>query len=62
MNTLVLFIATALAEIVGCYLPYLWLKQGKSLRCAERQRPPTQESRSTTGDGAECERSARRVS
>ena len=30
-NTLLLFIATALAEIVGCYLPWLWLKQGKPL-------------------------------
>lgn len=29
LKTLLLFIATALAEIVGCYLPYLWLrKQG----------------------------------
>ena len=25
-----LFVATALAEIVGCYLPYLWLKQGRT--------------------------------
>lgn len=25
-----LFVATAIAEIVGCYLPYLWLKHGKS--------------------------------
>lgn len=25
-----LFALTALAEIVGCYLPYLWLRQGKS--------------------------------
>ena len=25
-----LFIATAIAEIVGCYLPYLWLKQNGS--------------------------------
>lgn len=25
-----LFILTALAEIIGCYLPYLWLKQGYS--------------------------------
>lgn len=25
-----LFLLTAVAEIVGCYLPYLWLKQGKS--------------------------------
>lgn len=25
-----LFSVTAVAEIVGCYLPYLWLKQGKS--------------------------------
>jgi small multidrug resistance family-3 protein len=23
------FVATALCEIVGCYLPYLWLKQGR---------------------------------
>jgi len=26
-TTLGLFIVTALAEIVGCYLPYLWLKK-----------------------------------
>jgi small multidrug resistance family-3 protein len=25
-----LFVATAVAEIVGCYLPYLWLKKGAS--------------------------------
>ncbi len=25
-----LFALTATAEIVGCYLPWLWLKQGKS--------------------------------
>lgn len=25
-----LFLITALAEIIGCYLPYLWLKEGKS--------------------------------
>lgn len=31
VKTLLLFIATALAEIVGCYLPYLWLKQGRSI-------------------------------
>lgn len=30
MKTLSLFVATALAEIVGCYLPYLWLKQGRT--------------------------------
>ena len=24
-----LFVLTALAEIVGCYLPYLWLKKGE---------------------------------
>lgn len=29
LKTLGLFVITALAEIVGCYLPYLWLKQGK---------------------------------
>lgn len=26
-----LFVATAIAEIVGCYLPYLWLRQGRSI-------------------------------
>lgn len=26
-----LFVITAIAEIVGCYLPYLWLKQGGSV-------------------------------
>ncbi len=31
LNTLGLFILTALAEIAGCYLPYLWLRQGKSI-------------------------------
>ncbi len=29
-KTLGLFAVTALAEIIGCYLPYLWLKQGRS--------------------------------
>ncbi|MBI5137958.1 MAG: YnfA family protein [Nitrospirae bacterium] len=27
-TTIGLFILTAVAEIVGCYLPYLWLKKG----------------------------------
>ncbi|MDO8264212.1 MAG: YnfA family protein [Gallionella sp.] len=26
-----LFFITALAEIIGCYLPYLWLREGKSI-------------------------------
>jgi small multidrug resistance family-3 protein len=30
IRTFGLFVATAIAEIVGCYLPYLWLKQGRS--------------------------------
>lgn len=30
LKTLGLFVATALAEIVGCYLPYLWFKQDRS--------------------------------
>jgi small multidrug resistance family-3 protein len=29
-KTFGLFVLTALAEIVGCYLPYLWLRQGRS--------------------------------
>ena len=31
IKTLLLFMLTAVAEIIGCYLPYLWLKQGKSI-------------------------------
>ena len=31
LKTLGLFMVTALAEIVGCYLPYLWLREGKTI-------------------------------
>jgi small multidrug resistance family-3 protein len=31
LKTITLFVITAIAEIVGCYLPYLWLKQDKSI-------------------------------
>ncbi len=31
IKTIALFMVTAVAEIVGCYLPYLWLKQDKSI-------------------------------
>jgi len=31
LKTLMLFLITAVAEIVGCYLPWLWLRQGKSI-------------------------------
>jgi len=31
LKTLGLFVVTALAEIAGCYLPYLWLRQDKSI-------------------------------
>ena len=31
LKTALLFVVTALAEIVGCYLPYLWLKRGGSI-------------------------------
>lgn len=30
LKTIGLFVATAVAESLGCYLPYLWLKEGKS--------------------------------
>jgi len=30
LKTFLLFVVTAIAEIVGCYLPYLWLQQGRS--------------------------------
>ncbi|MDD3762962.1 MAG: YnfA family protein [Nevskiales bacterium] len=29
-QTLGLFVLTAIAEIVGCYLPWLWLRHGRS--------------------------------
>lgn len=31
IKTLLLFVVTALAEIAGCYLPWLWLRGGKSI-------------------------------
>lgn len=31
LKTLALFFLTALAEIIGCYLPYLWLREDKSI-------------------------------
>ncbi|WP_444931884.1 YnfA family protein [Microbulbifer sp. SSSA002] len=31
IKTIALFLLTALAEIVGCYMAYLWLKQDKSI-------------------------------
>ena len=30
LRTFGLFVVTAVAEIVGCYLPYLWLREGRS--------------------------------
>jgi len=30
LKTFLLFVFTAIAEIVGCYLPYLWLKHDRS--------------------------------
>ena len=31
LKTIALFSITAIAEIIGCYLPYLWLKQEKGV-------------------------------
>ena len=31
LKTSLLFFITALAEIIGCFLPFLWLKKGASL-------------------------------
>ena len=31
LKTFCLFAVTAIAEIIGCYLPYLWLKQGRTV-------------------------------
>ncbi|NHN76209.1 YnfA family protein [Azotobacter chroococcum] len=30
LKTLALFVLTALAEILGCYLPWLWIREGRS--------------------------------
>lgn len=30
LQTFLLFVLTALAEIIGCYLPYLWLRKSHS--------------------------------
>jgi len=30
LKVFALFVITAAAEIIGCYLPYLWLRQGRS--------------------------------
>ncbi|AHB74514.1 MULTISPECIES: YnfA family protein [Pandoraea] len=30
MKTFALYVVTAVAEIVGCYLPWLWLRQDRS--------------------------------
>ncbi|MBN9688486.1 MULTISPECIES: YnfA family protein [unclassified Corallococcus] len=30
LRALGLFVLTAVAEVVGCYLPYLWLREGRS--------------------------------
>jgi len=31
LKTVALFLMTAIAEILGCYLPYLWIKHDKSI-------------------------------
>ncbi|WP_429106236.1 YnfA family protein [Aeromonas allosaccharophila] len=31
LKTIALFLITAFFEILGCYLPYLWLAQGRSI-------------------------------
>ena len=31
MKTFLLYVVTALAEIIGCYLPYLWLSRNGSI-------------------------------
>jgi small multidrug resistance family-3 protein len=30
LRTMALFLVTAVAEILGCYLPFLWLREGRS--------------------------------
>lgn len=31
IKSISLFILTAIAEIIGCYLPFLWMREGKSI-------------------------------
>lgn len=31
LKTIALFVVTALAEIIGCFLPYLWLRKNGSI-------------------------------
>jgi small multidrug resistance family-3 protein len=31
LKTVGFFMVTALAEIIGCYLPYLWIREGKTI-------------------------------
>jgi len=31
LKTFLLFVFTAVAEIIGCFLPYLWLRKGASV-------------------------------
>jgi len=31
IKTFLLFAVTAFFEILGCYLPYLWLREGKTI-------------------------------
>ena len=31
LRATILFVLTACAEILGCYFPYLWLREGKSV-------------------------------
>lgn len=38
LTTTALFVLTAVTEIVGCYLPYLWLRQGRSPLAADTGR------------------------
>jgi small multidrug resistance family-3 protein len=30
LRTFLLFVGSAIAELIGCYLPYLWLREGRS--------------------------------
>jgi small multidrug resistance family-3 protein len=38
IKTVILFLVTAVAEILACYLPYVWLKQGEVSGCLFQRR------------------------
>ena len=56
MKTITLYFATAIAEIVGCYLPWLWLKQNGISVVADTRRSQSGGLRVATDTARSCHR------